>query len=117
VQTRNAAKALASSDHSNKIVVVVWEHKHIANANLNTSGDTLWSLLNLGAIGNTPVPKTWEVVNYNYFWIIDYTQGQPTFVSVPQHYAAPKYAEIPDNAWGAPVDQAKFPKFYQHCKQ
>jgi hypothetical protein len=116
-QTKNAAKALASSDYDGKIVVVVWEHKHIANRALNASGDTLWSLLNLGAIRNAPVPDTWQGANYDFFWIIDYTQDPPTFVSLPQRYSAPKYAEIPDNAWGAPVDQAKFPKFYQHCKQ
>jgi hypothetical protein len=116
-QTRNAAKALASPGYDGKIVVVVWEHKHIANSNLNASGDTLWSLLNLGAIRNAPVPSTWEGVNYDYFWIVDYTRDQPTFVSVAQEYAAPRYAEIPDNAWGAPVDLAKFQKFYEHCKQ
>jgi hypothetical protein len=116
-QTRDAVKALTSSEYDGKIVVVVWEHKHIANSGLNASGDTLWSLLNLGAIHNAPVPNTWEGVNYDYFWIIDYTQGPPTFVSLPQRYSASKYAEIPDNDWGASVDQANFPKFYQHCKQ
>jgi len=116
-QTKDAAKALTSSDYDGKIVVVVWKHKHIAKSDLNASGVTLWSLLNLGAIGNAPVPDTWEGVNYDFFWIIDYTQGQPTFVSVPQQYVAHNYAKIPDNAWGAPVDQAKFPKFYGHCEQ
>jgi hypothetical protein len=116
-QTKNTAKALASSDYDGKIVVVVWEHKHIANSGLNASGDTLWSLLNLVAIHNAPVPDTWEGVNYDFFWIIDYTQNPSTFVSLPQRYSAPKYAEIPDNDWAVPVDQAKFPNFYEHCKQ
>jgi hypothetical protein len=116
-QTRKAATALASAEYNGKTVVVVWEHKHIAKPDLNLSGDTLWSLLNLGAIPNAAVPKTWDGLNYDYFWIIDYTEGQPTFASVLQQYAAPNYAEIPDNAWGIPVDQATFPKFYQHCEQ
>jgi hypothetical protein len=114
LQTTAAAKALTSSEYDGKIVVVVWERKHIANSNLNASGDTLWSQLNLGAIG---VPDTWQGVNYDYFWIINYTQKPPTFVSIPQAYPLPKYAEVPDNAWGAPADQTKFPKFYEHCKQ
>lgn len=117
VQTRAAAQALTSSDYEGKIVVVVWEHKHIANSNLNATDDTLWSQLNLGAIGNAPVPDTWQGVNYDYFWIVDYTQGQPAFVSLPQAYAAPEHAEVPNNAWGAPVDRAKFPKFFEQCKQ
>jgi hypothetical protein len=117
VQTRAAAEALTSSDYNGKIVVVVWEHKHIANSELNASHDTLWSLLNLGAIGNAHVPDTWQGVNYDYFWIIDYTQAQPTFVLLPQQYTASKYADVPDNVWGAPVDRVKFAKFYEQCKQ
>jgi hypothetical protein len=73
-------------------------------------------LLNLGSIRNAPVPETWEGANYDFFWIIDYTQDQPTFVSIPQRYAAPEYAEVPDNGWGDPVDRARFPKFYQQCE-
>lgn len=94
---------------------MVWEHKHIAHSELNSSGDTLWSLLNLGAIGHCAVPPTWEDMNYNFFWIIDHEGDRPTFVSVPQQYRAHEYAELPDNAWGAPIHRAKFPKFHEHC--
>ena len=116
LETRTAAKALTSPEYDGKTVVVVWEHKHIANSSLNASGDTLWAQLNLSAIDKAHVPDTWQGVNYDYFWIIDYTQDPPTFVSLPQQYDAPKYAEVPNNAWGAPVDGARFPKFYAHCK-
>jgi hypothetical protein len=40
-QTRNAANALTSPNHNGQIVVVVWEHKRIANSALNANGDTL----------------------------------------------------------------------------
>ena len=44
-QTRKAATALASASYDGKIVVVVWEHKRIANKELNQDGKTLWALL------------------------------------------------------------------------
>lgn len=113
LETSTAAKTLTLPAYDGKTVVVVWEHKHIANSSLNASGDTLWSQLNLGAIG---VPGTWQGVNYDYFWIVDFTQNPPTFVSLRQQYDAPKYAGVPNNAWDAPVDGARFSKFYAHCK-
>ncbi len=41
LETRTAAKALASQGYDGKTVVGVWEHKHIANSSLNATGDTL----------------------------------------------------------------------------
>ena len=116
-QTRKAAAALDSAEYDGKIVVVVWEHKHIAKKDLNKDGDTFWSLLNLGDIRNANAPKTWEGVNYDFFWIIDYTLSQPTFTVVQQEYAAPADAQVPNNPWGEDVDQTKFPEFYKDCKQ
>jgi hypothetical protein len=113
-QTQKAAAALASADYAGKIVVVVWEHKHIANENLT---ETFWMLLKLGGIPNANVPKTWAGTNYDYFWIIDYKSAQPTFTAVPQAYASAAYAQVPNNPWGEDVDQTKFPEFYQDCKQ
>jgi hypothetical protein len=115
-QTKAAAAALNSPAYEGKTVVVVWEHKHIAKKALNESDDTFWSLLNLRKISADAAPKTWEGVNYDFFWIIDYTGPQPTFVSLPQDYAAAADAQLPNNDWGAPVEAAKFPKFYQDCE-
>jgi hypothetical protein len=115
-QTKAAAAALNAPAYEGKIVVVVWEHKHIAKKDLNESGVTFWSLLNLRKISPGDAPKTWEGVNYDYFWIIDYTTPQPTFKSVPQQYSAAAYAQVPNNGWGAPVDAAKFPQFYRECE-
>jgi hypothetical protein len=115
-QTKNAAAALNSPEYDGKIVVVVWEHKHIAKKDLNDSNDTLWSLLNLGNMSKSPAPKTWEGVNYDFFWIIDYTNAPPTFALVRQEYSAAAFAQVPDNAWGEPVDLTKFPEFYRDCE-
>jgi hypothetical protein len=117
-QTEKAAAALASSEYDGKIIVVVWEHPHIANKKLNRTGVTLWSLLNLGKIPNAAVPEeTWQRVNYDYFWVIDYTNSEPTFAAIRQEYVAAEYAQVPNNAWGEPVDKIKFPQFYNDCKQ
>jgi hypothetical protein len=111
-QTQKAATALTSGQYAGKIVVVVWEHKHIANEKLT---NTFWTLLKLGDINNANAYKTWEGANYDFFWIVDYAGPQPTFTVVPQAYASsPK---VPNNAWGVPVDQTRFPDFYQNCKQ
>jgi hypothetical protein len=115
-QTKKAAAALDSAEYDGKIVVVVWEHKHIAKKDLNKDGDTLWSLLKLDKIPNADPPKTWEGVNYDYFWVVDYTASPPTFTMVPQKYAAAKYAQIPNNGWSDEVDQSKFPEFYKNCE-
>ena len=87
-QTRKAATALASASYDGKIVVVVWEHKRIANKELNQDGKTLWALLKLGEIPDADAPQTWKGANYDYFWIIDTTTSPPTFTPVKQRYTA-----------------------------
>lgn len=116
-QTRKAAAELTSADYADKTVVVVWEHKHISKKELNKEGNTFWSLLALGDIVNTDAPKSWEGVNYDYFWIIDYGKSSPSFTVVKQQYAEAVDAKVPDNSWGEAPDQNKFPEFYRDCKQ
>jgi hypothetical protein len=99
-QTKAAAAALNSPAYDGKTVVVLWEHKHIAKKALNENDDTFWSLLDLRKISADAAPKTWQGVNYDFFWIIDYSGPQPTFVSLPQDYAAAAYAQLPNNEWG-----------------
>jgi len=115
-QTKAAAAALASPAYEGKVVVVVWEHKHIAKKELNESGVTFWSLLDLHKIAAGDAPKTWEGVNYDEFWIIDYTTPKPTFKPLPQEYTAAAYAQVPNNGWGEEVNKAQFPQFYRDCE-
>ena len=56
-QTQKAAAALNSSDYDGKIVVVVWEHKHIAKKDLNKKDDTLRELLQLDDIPDANRPR------------------------------------------------------------
>ena len=117
-ETKDAAAALESAAHNGKVVVVVWEHKHIAEE--DSSGkedpDTLRALLKLDQIPGANVPVKWEGDNYDYFWIVDYTGSQPTFTVVQQDYAAATYAQVPNNGWGAKVDKSQFPEFYKDCE-
>ena len=79
-RTREAANdVLTNPAWNGKVVVMIWEHKHIANAKLEkkaTSPVTLRTLLHLDALGKT-VPKTWSGTNYDYFWIVRYGVGSP----------------------------------------
>ena len=101
-QTQKAAAALDFAEYDGKIVVVVWEHRHIANAKLDT---TFWKLLNLDQLpGSAGVPDTWSGGNYDYFWIVDYAPGNPKPVQwrpVKQVFSTP-YTSIPANQWGDP---------------
>ena len=99
-QTQAAAQALADPRWSGKTVVMVWEHKHIANQKLEQDAAhpvTLRKLLGLDRLAR--VPLTWPGSNYDYFWIVDYTNGAPTaFRKQKQIFPAP-YQDIPTNDW------------------
>ena len=90
-----------------RTVVMVWEHKHIANKEPvdGTSGEavTLRQLLKLDQLSG--VPETWPSGTYDYFWIVEYdNQGSdvPTrFSMIKQEFEAP-YDGIPNNDWGQP---------------
>jgi hypothetical protein len=75
-----AAALLANPAWQGKTVVMVWEHKHIANAKLvaKSAGEavTLRQLLQLDRLND--VPETWPSGNYDYFWIVDYANGSTT---------------------------------------
>jgi hypothetical protein len=106
-RTQEAAAALlANPAWQGKTVVMVWEHKHIANAKLaaKSSGEavTLRQLLKLDGIKD--VPETWPSANYDYFWIVDYAGGSATptgFRMVKQMFDG-RYAKLPTNDWGTP---------------
>ena len=107
-RTQEAAlNVLTDPRWDGKIVVMVWEHDHIAKKKLEKlfpdEKVTLLQLLNLDALPN--VPENWPSGNYDYFWIIDY--GDPgsaiptKFSTKKQIFPAP-YDDVPSNAWGKP---------------
>jgi hypothetical protein len=106
-RTQEAAHDLMTNPlWQGKTVVMVWEHKHIADAELEAAfpGEavTLRQLLKLGTL--QAVPDTWPSGTYDYFWIVDYaTNGSdaPTgFRMEKQVFGAP-YDDLPANDWGA----------------
>ncbi len=110
-QTQAAARdILENPAWAGKTVVMVWEHDHIANAEVEAASPgervTLRQLLNLDQMPDaaTQIPRTWPDSSYNYFWLIDYDQGSPIpkrFRSVKQVFTG-FYADLPHNEWDTP---------------
>jgi len=98
-RTQEAAQDLLSKpEFKGKIVVISWEHKHIANKKLEQD-TTLRQMLGLAGVKG--VPDTWPGDNYDYFWIIDYAPSKSTpsgFAMVKQAFAKP-YDDLPSNDW------------------
>lgn len=111
LQTQRVANELMTNTRwNNQTVVMVWEHKHIANQKLvKDHPDLMVDLRQLLKLDQLPqsyqkqVPKTWSGTNYNYFWIIDYdASGLPVaFSDIRQDFTG-AYASVPNNEWGAP---------------
>lgn len=99
-----AADVLNNPAWNGKVVVMVWEHKHIAHKDLNKQSPpvTLRELLNLDKLtGANQVPETWEGDNYDYFWIVNF-EGSTTpvsFVAQKQTFSG-KYKDVPSDDWG-----------------
>jgi len=90
-----------------KTVVMVWEHKLIANKKLEKSSSgqavTLRELLHLDQLSG--VPQTWPSGTYDYFWIIEYgNRGSdvPTRFSMVKQEFSGDYDDIPANDWDEP---------------
>jgi hypothetical protein len=106
-RTQEAARnLLANPALAGKTVVMVWEHKHIANAKLEAKFEgeqvTLRQLLKLDILPG--VPATWPDDTYDYFWIVEFNPNSNVpsrFSMVKQEFGAP-YAGVPSNDWGAP---------------
>ncbi len=109
-RTQQAARdVMTDPRYAGKIVVMTWEHKHIAKAKLEKSypGElvTLRQLLHLDQIADTP--KTWPDTNYDFFWIVDYAPNNPVptgFRMVRQTFTAP-FTQLPANDWDEPEPQ------------
>lgn len=103
-RTQEAVQAVMTDPAlTGKTVVMVWEHRHIANARFENApqghGVTLRQLLKLGELKD--VPDTWPTDNYDYFWIVDFANGSDTptaFKMVKQEFAPP-YDKLPTNDW------------------
>lgn len=108
-QTQLAAvNVMQDQKWSGKTVVMVWEHKHIANKKLTKeTPDMMVDLRQLLKLDKLPdravkkVPKTWSGANYNFFWIVDYNEkGNPVGFDVIRQNFTGQYANVPNNDWG-----------------
>ena len=94
---------LSNKAFTGKSVVISWALKHIANHKLENEyrgqDVTLRQLLRLGQ-----APESWSDTNYDYFWIVDYTPGNPNptkFEAVKQTFTSP-FNALPAPDWEAP---------------
>jgi hypothetical protein len=105
-RTQQAAKAVLSGAWDGKTVVMVWEHKHIANKKLETKCSepvTLRQLFGLDGATGDHVPHTWSGFNYDFFWVVTRENGTPKFKSHLQAYTG-TYKDVPQNPWKVRVD-------------
>ena len=106
-RTQEAARGLLDNPAlKGKTVVVVWEHKHIANEKLDKDfereGVTLRQLLNLDILPG--VPKTWPGDTYDYFWLVDFPENSNVpnkFTMVKQEFGT-SFPKVPSNDWDTP---------------
>jgi hypothetical protein len=106
-RTQEAARGLLDNPAlKGKTVVVVWEHKHIANEKLDKDfereGVTLRQLLNLDILPG--VPKTWPGDTYDYFWVVDFPADSNVpnkFTMVKQEFGT-SFPKVPSNDWDTP---------------
>ena len=102
-----AANILTNPALKGKTVVMVWEHKHIANAELDAKFQheeavTLRQLFNMDILPG--VPATWPEETFDYFWIVDFPEGSNVpsrFEMVKQDFGK-SFPGVPANDWGAP---------------
>lgn len=111
LRTQEAAQDVLKNPRWNgKVVVIVWEHDHIAKKKLEEKypGEkvTLRQLFNLDKLPKSAnVPDTWNGNNYDYFWVIDYGNPDsdvPTGFSVLKQIFPAPYQAVPSNDWGQP---------------
>ena len=108
-RTQEAARNLLTNPAlQGKTVVLVWEHKHIANEKLEAKfesdreGMTLRQLLKLDILPG--VPKAWPDETYDYFWIVDFPENSNVpskFTMVKQEFGT-SFPKVPANDWDTP---------------
>jgi len=102
-RTQEAARAVLSDPQwSGKIVVMDWEHHHIADAMLPPEVQ-LRHLLNIDRVASPP-SATWSGKNYDYFWIVKFglpgSNAPTVFTSIKQTFTG-QFQDVPANDWGA----------------
>lgn len=103
-----ATNVMQDPTWNGKTVVMVWEHKHIANKKLTKEfPDLMVDLRQLLKLDQLPeqttkkIPKTWSGANYNFFWIVDYDEkANPVGFEVVRQNFTGQYANVPNNDWG-----------------
>jgi hypothetical protein len=106
-RTQEAARdVLTGPAYAGKTVVMIWEHKRIANSKLEKKhpGVTLRQLLHIDQVQDADVPSDWPKETYDYFWIVDFARGNPIpvkFRMIRQEFIAP-FNDLPANAWDTP---------------
>ena len=107
-RTREAAGNILNNPAlKGKTVVMVWEHRHIANKVLGEkyqreAAVTLRQLFHLDILPG--VPREWPEDNYDYFWIVDFPENSNVpskFKMVKQEFGK-SFPNVPANDWGAP---------------
>jgi hypothetical protein len=107
-RTREAAGNILNNPAlKGKTVVMVWEHKHIANKALDEkyqreAAVTLRQFFHLDILPG--VPREWPDDNFDYFWIVDFPENSNVpskFEMVKQEFGK-SFPDVPANAWGEP---------------
>jgi len=85
-RTRSAAKDVMGRAYKGQTVIMVWEHKRIANN--KTPQATLRHLLGLEGLGNL-VPPVWRDDDFDTIWSITFGKHgkAKTFEAIPQRFA------------------------------
>jgi len=108
VRTREAAGNILNNPAlKGKTIVMVWEHKHIADKTLDDkyqreAAVTLRQLFHLDILPG--VPHEWPDDNYDYFWIVDFPESSNVpskFEMVKQEFGK-SFPKVPANDWGEP---------------
>lgn len=107
-RTREAAgNILNNPTLKGKTVVMVWEHKHIADPKLDARYEreaavTLRQLFKLNIMPG--VPDAWPDDTYDYFWIVDFPDSSnvPSKFSMVKQEFGTSFPKVPSNDWGAP---------------
>jgi hypothetical protein len=106
-RTQEAARNILNNPAlKGKTVVMVWEHHHIADKDLEAKFDseavTLRQLLKLDILPG--VPATWPSDNYDYFWIVDFPPNSnvPSKFSMQKQEFGASFPNVPANDWGSP---------------
>ncbi len=107
-RTQEAARnILANPALKGKTVVMVWEHKHIADQALDAkyqreAAVTLRQLFHLDILPG--VPAAWPDDNFDYFWIVDFPENSnvPSKFTMVKQELGKSFPNVPANDWGAP---------------